>query len=178
MFEHIKGKLKNNGHIPNTIIDIGACYGVFTDKMLDVFPFSKYYLFESCNHPELQKFLVKDNVKVFNVLLNDKDQISEKINIEDMKNVFIKINCKDTVLSILKSVNNILNITNFILLDLPFNNEYNNTSKMFVDCVKFLSEKGFVIFDDIHNYEVKDLKRYNILFISKNYLTVKAGIFY
>lgn len=169
MFEHIKGKLKNNGYIPDIIIDIGACHGIFTDKMLDAFPFSKYYLFESCNNPELQKFLVKDNVKVFNTLLDNKNQISEKIYIEDMKNVFIKINCKDTLIPILKSANNILNVTNFILLDLPFNNEYNNMSKIFTDCTKFLSEKGFVVFDDIHTYEVRDLKRYNMLFISKNY---------
>ena len=66
----------------------------------------------------------------------------------------------------LKSTNNILNVTDFILVDLPYNNEYNNMSKIFTDCTKFLTEKGFIMFDDIHNYEINNLKRYNTLFIS------------
>ena len=183
MFEHIKGKLKNNCYIPNTIIDIGACYGDFTDKMLDIYPLTKYYLFESRNHPELQKFLVKDNVNVFNMLLGkDNNQTLEKINNlddilsikdvfikKDMKNVFIKINCKDNLLSILEGATNILRITNFILIDLPFDDKYNNMSKIFVDYIKFLENKGFILFDNINNYEVETSKRYNMIFINKNY---------
>ena len=177
MFEHIKGKLKNNGYTPDTIIDIGACYGVFTDKMLDIYPLTKYYLFESRNHPELQKFLVKDNVNVFNMLLGkDNNQPSEKINnlddilsAKDSNNVFIKINCKDNLLSILKGATDILRITDFILVDLPFDDKYNNLSKIFLDFIEFLGNKGFFLFDNIHNYDVETFKRYNMLFINQNY---------
>ena len=176
MFEHIKAKLKNNGYIPDTIIDIGACYGVFTDKMLDIFPESKYYLFESNNHPELQKFLVKDNVKVFNTKLGPISEIArETINVQDflylkdMKNVFIKINCKNEVIPILKGANDFLKITDFILIDLPVDDKYDNSSQIFFNNQKFLSDKGFILIDDIHNYKDGELKRYNILFVNKNY---------
>lgn len=75
MFENIKAKLKNNGYTPDTIIDIGACFGEFTDKMIDIYPNAKYYLFEANNHPELQKYLVRSNVSVLNTILDSKQDI-------------------------------------------------------------------------------------------------------
>ena len=169
MFEHIKGKLKNNAYTPDTIIDIGACYGMFTDKMLDVFPLSKYYLFETRNHPELQKFLVKDNVEVFNMMLCKDNHLDKILSTKDINNIFIKINCKDDVIYILEGADNILKITDFILVDLPFDDKYNNMSKIFLDYIKFLGNKGFVLFDNVHNYEIETSKRYNMIFINKNY---------
>ena len=73
MFDQIKAKLKNNGYVPGTVIDIGARYGKFADRMIDIYPNSNYYLFEKNNIPELEKYLVRDNVKVFKVLLGSEN---------------------------------------------------------------------------------------------------------
>ena len=35
--------------------------------------------------------------------------------------------------------------------------------------IKFLGNKGFVLFDNVHNYEIETSKRYNMIFINKNY---------
>jgi hypothetical protein len=172
MFEQVKAQLKNNGYIPDTIIDVGATYGNFTDKMLDIFPSANYYLFEAKNHPEIQKFLVKNNVKTFNLTLgSDNRNLDDILETKNMKNVFVKINCKDSLISILKGCDNILKITDFILVDLPFDNKYNHLSNIFSGCVNFLLDKGFVVNkNDIHVYEVEETsKRYNLIFINKNF---------
>ena len=171
MFEHIKAHLKNNGYIPDTIIDIGACYGVFTDKMLDIFPSSNYYLFEAKNNPEIQKFLVKNNVKTFNLTLgSDNRNLDDILETKNMKNVFIKIQCKDSLISILRGCNNILKITDFILVDLPFNNKYNNTSDIFLSYLNFLLNEGFIPYmNNIHNYKDDTTDRYNLIFKNKNF---------
>ena len=64
--------LKNKGYYPDTIIDIGAHHGNWTNSMKTIFENSKYYLFEANDHSELNQFKNDENVKVFNVLLNDK----------------------------------------------------------------------------------------------------------
>lgn len=171
MFEHIKAQLKNNGYIPDTIIDIGSCYGVFTDKMLDIFPSANYYLFESNNNPEIQKFLVRNNVKAFNLTLgSDNTNLDDILIPKNMKNVFIKINCKDSLISILRGCDNILKITDFILVDLPFNDKYNHTSDIFLSCLNFLLDKGFILYtNNTHNYKDDETDRYNVIFKNKNF---------
>jgi FkbM family methyltransferase len=74
--------LKNKGYYPDTIIDIGAHHGLWTNSMKTIFENSKYYLFEANNHLELNQFDNDENVKVFNVLLNDK---IDKVNWYQMK---------------------------------------------------------------------------------------------
>ena len=141
MFENIKAKLKNNGYTPDIILDIGTCYGEFTDKMIDIYPNAKYYLFEANNNPELQKYLIRVNVEVINALLYSKEDIVDWyeirkqgdsifkelskdyvnvpavkkqthvlrniINCHGMKNVFIKIACQGSEISILKGAGHI-----------------------------------------------------------------------
>ena len=72
MFEKIK-KLKEEGYTPSTIIDIGAYKGLWTDKVMEIYPDAKYYLFEGIDYEELDRFEKKEKVKVYkNILLNDK----------------------------------------------------------------------------------------------------------
>jgi hypothetical protein len=66
--------IKNKGYIPDTILDIGAYHGHWTDAMRKLFEYSKYYLFEAIDYPQLYKFDYVHNVKVFNLLLSDKIQ--------------------------------------------------------------------------------------------------------
>jgi len=64
--------LKNLGYMPPIILDIGAHKGEWTREMKRLYPDAKYYLFEPTSYSELSRFNNDDNVKVFNVLLNDK----------------------------------------------------------------------------------------------------------
>lgn len=72
--------LKEIGYIPDTILDIGAYHGNWTSRVKEIFPNSKYYLFEGIDYKELHSV---SNVKIYNVILNNK---IEEINWYQMKN--------------------------------------------------------------------------------------------
>lgn len=82
MFESINN-LKQLGYIPDTILDIGAYHGYWTDNMKSIYNNANYYLFEAINYPELERFNNVLNTKVFNVVLNDK---IDTVNWYQMKN--------------------------------------------------------------------------------------------
>ena len=75
MFDKLR-ILKEKGYFPDTILDIGAHHGNWTCGMKQIYDQSKYHLFEAIDYSELNRFENDDNVKVHNVLLNDKiDQV-------------------------------------------------------------------------------------------------------
>ena len=71
MFDRIN-ILKKKGYCPDTILDIGAHHGNWTNSMRNIYKDSKYYLFEGIDYPQLNRFKNDTNVSVYNVLLNDK----------------------------------------------------------------------------------------------------------
>lgn len=71
MFTKIE-KLKNKGYYPDTILDIGAENGTWTNSMIEIYGRSKYYLFEAIDYPKLKQFDDKENITVFNYILNEK----------------------------------------------------------------------------------------------------------
>ena len=71
MFNKIND-LKNKGYYPDTILDIGAHHGNWTNIMSHIYNDSKYYLFEGIDYDELNQFSNNKNIKVYNVILNDK----------------------------------------------------------------------------------------------------------
>jgi hypothetical protein len=75
--------LKQKGYCPDTILDIGAHHGNWTKVMKQIYNDSKYYLFEGIDYVELNQFENDTNVKVYNVVLNDK---IEQVNWYQMKN--------------------------------------------------------------------------------------------
>ena len=75
--------LKLKGYYPDTILDIGAHHGNWTGDMKNIYNDSKYYLFEAIDYSELNRFNNDNNVKVYNILLNDK---IEEVNWYQMKN--------------------------------------------------------------------------------------------
>lgn len=75
--------LKNKGYYPDTILDIGAHHGNWTKNMKNIYNDSKYYLFEGIDYSELNQFSNDKNIKVYNVILNDK---IEQVNWYQMKN--------------------------------------------------------------------------------------------
>lgn len=82
MFEKLLD-LKTKGYYPDTILDIGAYHGIWTNDMMKIYNDSKYYLFEAIDYPELNQFNDNKNIKVYNVLLNSK---KEQVNWYQMKN--------------------------------------------------------------------------------------------
>jgi FkbM family methyltransferase len=82
MFDRIR-ILKEKGYFPDSILDIGAHHGNWTNDMKRIYSDSKYFLFEAINYDELNRFNHDNNVKVFNLLLNDK---VEQVNWYQMKN--------------------------------------------------------------------------------------------
>jgi FkbM family methyltransferase len=82
MFDKIK-ILKEKGYFPDAILDIGAHHGNWTNSMKQIYNDSKYYLFEGIDYSELNQFKNDNNVKIYNILLNDK---IEEVNWYQMKN--------------------------------------------------------------------------------------------
>jgi FkbM family methyltransferase len=82
MFDKIN-ILKEKGYNPDTILDIGAYHGIWTNSMKQIYRDSKYFLFEAIDYSELNQFKNDNNIKVYNVLLNDK---IEQVNWYQMKN--------------------------------------------------------------------------------------------
>lgn len=75
MFDKINN-LKQKGYYPDTILDMGAYHGHWTDSMRTIYNDCNYYLFEASDYKELNRFNNTENVKVYNVILNDKiDQV-------------------------------------------------------------------------------------------------------
>ena len=139
--------------------------------MMDIYPSANYYLFEAKNNPEIQKFLVRNNVKTFNLTLGSNNRnLDDILETKNMNHVFIKINCKDSLISILRGCNNILKITDFILVDLPFDNKYNHSSDIFSGYLNFLLDKGFILHtNNIHTYKDDERDRYNVIFRNKDF---------
>ena len=82
MFDRIN-IIKQKGYYPDTILDIGAHHGNWTKNMKNIYNDSKYYLFEGIDYSELNQFSNDKNIKVYNVILNDK---IEQVNWYQMKN--------------------------------------------------------------------------------------------
>mgnify|MGYP001341409097 CR=1 FL=1 len=70
MFEYIE-KLKKMGYIPDTILDVGANKGDWTNRMMKIYPNANYYLFEA-NKYNYNKFNNHNNITIINEILNDK----------------------------------------------------------------------------------------------------------
>ncbi len=74
MFDKLK-KLKTvHRYTPDVVLDIGAHHGDWTKSMMNIYPDSKYYLFEGIDYKELNRYEQNNNVFIYkNILLNDKE---------------------------------------------------------------------------------------------------------
>jgi len=73
MYDSIS-RISNFGFIPDTIIDIGARHGEWSQNVLGIFPNSKYYLYEPIEYEELNKFRNFSNFKISHELLFDSER--------------------------------------------------------------------------------------------------------
>jgi FkbM family methyltransferase len=74
MFEAIK-KIKNFGYKPDTVFDLGAHHGMWTQECLNIWDDAKYFLFEPIEYNELNRFRYNTlKFKVNNVILNEENK--------------------------------------------------------------------------------------------------------
>jgi len=98
------------------------------------------------------------------------NKILKTINLENYKNIFIKIDCQGAEIPILKGATDILHKTDFILLEIPLFGQYNEGVPNFLDHVKFMDDIGFIPFDIICHHYINDFNRQiDMIFISKNH---------
>jgi FkbM family methyltransferase len=201
--------LKELGYIPDTILDIGAYHGHWTDTMKTIYPNASYYLFEAIDYPELKRFNNISNTFVYNVVLNDKiDTVnwyqmkntgdsmfrektqffnnceiikretidlntlisSENILTSRNTNILIKIDCQGAEIPILKGASNILNKTDFIIMELPLFGQYNEGVGSFQEHITFMESIGFVPYDIMEKHYVnKFVMQIDMMFINKNH---------
>jgi len=87
-----------------------------------------------------------------------------------MNHVFIKIDSQGAEIPILKGAGNILSKTDFILLEIPFFGQYNESVPGFLEHIKYMDEIGFVPFDLLETHMAKNFTiQVDILFISKGH---------
>jgi FkbM family methyltransferase len=207
MFDKIK-ILKDKGYEPDTILDIGAHHGNWTNHMRNIHGDSNYYLFEGIDYHELHQFNDNEKVKVFNVLLNDKkdevdwyqmkntgdsifrekthhfancevikrstidlDSLTVENNIlHDSKNILMKIDCQGAEIPILKGATEILNKTDFVVLEIPLFGQYNEGVPNFLEHIAFMDSIGFTSYDILENHYINNFNmQVDMLFINKNH---------
>lgn len=199
MFDCIRDRIQCNGYYPDTILDIGAHKGSWTDECLKIFPKSTYHLFEPIPYDELKRYK-----NVYNVILNEEDKMvdwfegrdtgdsifqeisheyynvkpqerqSRKLdNILDassFQNILIKIDCQGAEIPILKGATNVLQKTDFVILEIPLFGEYNKNVPRFIDHINFMDSIGFIPFDMIPpHYINKFSMQVDMFFIKKTH---------
>ncbi len=82
MFNRINSLKEKNVNF-DIILDIGAHHGHWTDDCLKIYKDSNYYLFEAIDYNELNRFRNNNKFKVYNLILNEKE---EDVEWYEMKN--------------------------------------------------------------------------------------------
>ena len=68
-------RLKHHGYIPDTVLDIGACHGTWTQECRHVYPDANYLMFEPICYPELERIKnTNPNTLVFHALLDSEER--------------------------------------------------------------------------------------------------------
>lgn len=87
-----------------------------------------------------------------------------------MNNVFIKIDCQGAEIPILEGASDILQKTDFILLEVPLFGQYNENVPNFLQHIQYMDKIGFVPFDILEVHVIKDFSlQVDMLFISKTH---------
>jgi FkbM family methyltransferase len=96
--------------------------------------------------------------------------IKEKGILEDSKNIFIKIDCQGAEIPILKGATEILDKTDFILLEIPLFGEYNEGVPNFLEHITYMDSIGFVSYDIVDRHYVNNFNmQIDMLFINKKH---------
>jgi len=104
------------------------------------------------------------------------DSCIEKYNIDLslMKNILIKIDCQGAEIPILKGSTEILNKTDFIVMELPLFGKYNNDVPSFLEHIQYMDTIGFKPYDVVDNHYINNYNmQIDMLFINKNHFFIE-----
>jgi len=91
-------------------------------------------------------------------------------NIDNINNIFIKIDCQGAEIPILKGAINLTTKTDFILLEIPLFGQYNENVPNFLEHIQFMDSINFVIYDIIETHYVNGFSmQVDVIFINKNH---------
>jgi len=114
--------------------------------------------FENCN-------AIKKYSYSLNHIIKNKPGILENCN-----KILIKIDCQGSEIPILEGATDILNITDFIILELPLFGNYNNNVPNFFEHIKFMDNIGFIPYEFLESHYVNDFNmQIDMLFINKQH---------
>ena len=87
---------------------------------------------------------------------------------ESIKNIFIKIDCQGAEIPILQGASNLLNKTDFILLEIPLFGQYNENVPSFLEHIKYMDSIGFIPYDITDNHYINNFNmQLDVIFINK-----------
>lgn len=90
--------------------------------------------------------------------------------LQDSNNILIKIDCQGAEIPILKGATNILNKTDFIILELPLFGQYNEGVPTFLEHITYMDSIGFTPYDILDNHYINGFNmQIDILFINKSH---------
>lgn len=104
------------------------------------------------------------------VALNELMLVNKNEWAENGKNVFIKIDCQGAEIPILKGSSDILDKTDFILLELPLFGQYNENVPDFLEHLAFMKSIGFLPYEMLENHYVNGFNiQVDMLFINQKH---------
>jgi FkbM family methyltransferase len=194
-------KLQKNGFKAESILDIGACYGHWTNAARTIYPDALYTLIEPIEY----KINLR-GVKVIHTLLGETD--NELVSWYEMRNTgdsiykentgffkscepvqklttsldslglgkydIIKIDTQGSELPILKGGKKTISGTPIILLEIPFVGEYNKGVPDFAEHIAYMDSIGYTPFDIAeHHYLDGFLIQVDIAFVLKGHFLLK-----
>jgi len=95
----------------------------------------------------------------------------QNYDLEDRKNVLIKIDCQGAELAILKGAGKILEKTQFIILEIPLFGQYNHGVSDFLEHIQYMDSIGFIAYDIAECHIINDFcRQVDMIFISKSHI--------
>ncbi len=108
-----------------------------------------------------------------------KTQLSQKDRekLEQSKNILVKIDCQGAEVPILKGFpKHILEKTDFVMLEVPFFGQYNQSVPTFVEHIQFMDQLGFIPYDIVEMHYIRDFNsQIDMIFINKNHPLIKIA---
>jgi FkbM family methyltransferase len=95
----------------------------------------------------------------------------QNYDLEDKKNVLIKIDCQGAELPILKGAGKILEKTQFIILEIPLFGQYNQGVPDFLEHIQYMDSIGFIAYDIAECHIINGFcRQVDMIFISKSHI--------
>lgn len=166
----------------NKVLDIGAFKGNWSKSMKQIYPNAEFTLIEPINYSELNEWsnvfyeIISDSIKETNwyqkkntgdSLFKEKTKIFEDCETLVKKTTtlddlfpneifdFIKIDVQGAEIPVLKGGERLIQKASYMLLELPFMGEYNESVPSLLEHLKYINDIGFEVLDIIENHEIK-----------------------